>query len=279
MIGLIFGETNFPIEILKKIKKRKLNYLIVDLSKSKKFKKDKKSYSVSIGEFGKIINILKDNSCKKVLFAGKVSKPNLSKLKLDLKGIYYMPRIIKASKLGDAAILKEIINILKQQSIRTISSISFNPELTLKKGNYSKIKPNKEDKKDIIIAIRTLNKLGKYNYSQGTVVRNKKIVAIEGRGGTEKMLKKCNSKKFRNKGVLVKFPKKKQDLRIDLPTVGLKTLKHCKMAGLKGIVLKNKQNVFLDKNKCINWANKNKMFITVKWKKYLYLLENHLEIN
>ena len=270
MIGLIFGETNFPIEILKKIKKRKLNYLIVDLSKSKKFKKDKKSYSVSIGEFGKIINILKDNSCKKVLFAGKVSKPNLSKLKLDLKGIYYMPRIIKASKLGDAAILKEIIKILKQQSIRTISSISFNPELTLKKGNYSKIKPNKEDKKDIIKAIRTLNKLGKYNYSQGTVVRNKKVVAIEGKGGTEHMLIKCKSKKIKNSGVLVKFPKKKQDLRVDLPTVGLKTFKLSKNAGLKGIVLKNKQNIFLEKKSCINFANKNKIFILVKWKKFLY---------
>jgi len=77
------------------------------------------------------------------------------------------------------------------------------------------------------------------------------------------MLKKCKSKKFRNNGVLVKFPKKKQDLRVDLPTVGLKTLKQCRMAGLKGIVLKNKQNVFLDKSKCLNWANKNKMFITV----------------
>ena len=264
MIGLIFGDTNFPIEILKKIKKKNFKYLIIDLSKSKKFKKDKNSYAISIGQFGKIIKILKENKCKKVLFAGKVTKPNFSKLKLDLKGIYYIPRIVKASKLGDAAILKEIIKILKQQSIKTISSISFNPELALKKGNYSKIKPNKEDKKDIIKAIRTLNKLGKYNYSQGTVVRNKKVVAIEGKGGTEKMLKKCNSKKFRNNGVLVKFPKKKQDLRIDLPTVGLKTLKHCKMAGLKGIVLKNKQNVFLDKNKCINWANKNKMFITVK---------------
>ena len=63
MIGLIFGETSFPTEILKKIKKKRLNYLIIDLSKSKKFKKDKKSYSVSIGEFGKIINILKDNKC------------------------------------------------------------------------------------------------------------------------------------------------------------------------------------------------------------------------
>ena len=279
MIGLIFGETNFPIEILKKIKKKRLNYLIIDLSKSKKFKKDKKSYSISIGEFGKIISILKDNSCEKVLFAGKVSKPKFSKLKMDLKGIYYMPRIIKSSKIGDAAILKEIINILKEQSIKTISSLSFNPELSLKKGNYSKIKPNNVDKRDIKKAITTLNKLGKYNFSQGTVVRNKKVIAIEGRDGTEKMLKKCKSKKFRNNGVLVKFPKKKQDLRIDLPTVGLNTLKHCRMAGLKGIVLKSKQNVFLDKNKCINWANKNKMFITVKWKKYLYLLENHLEIN
>ena len=78
------------------------------------------------------------------------------------------------------------------------------------------------------------------------------------------MLKNSKSKKFRNHGVLVKFPKKKQDLRVDLPTIGLKTLKQCKTAGLKGIVIKSKQNVFLDKNKCINFANKNKMFITAK---------------
>ena len=76
------------------------------------------------------------------------------------------------------------------------------------------------------------------------------------------MLQKCKSKKL-NQGVLVKMPKKKQDLRIDLPTVGLKTLKQCKSVGLKGIVLKNKQNIFLNKNKCINFANKNKLFIKV----------------
>ena len=84
MIGLIFGETSFPIEILKKIKKKKIKYIIIDLTKSKKFRKDRKSFSVSVGQFGKIISILKDNKCKQVLFAGKVSKPNFSKLKLDL---------------------------------------------------------------------------------------------------------------------------------------------------------------------------------------------------
>ena len=264
MIGLIFGDTDFPKKILKTIKKRKIKYLIIDLSKSKIFKKDRRSHVVSIGQFGKIINILKENSCKKVLFAGKVKKPNFSKLKLDIKGIYYIPRIIKASKLGDAAILREIIKILAQNKIKTENSLRFNPELTFKKGNYSKIKPNNKDQSDIKKAIKTLNNLKQYNYSQGVVVRNKKVVFIEGKGGTKKLLEKSKSKKFRNHGVLVKFPKKKQDLRVDLPTIGLKTFKQSKTAGLKGIVVKSKQHVFLDKNKCISFANKNKMFISVK---------------
>ena len=264
MLGLIFGETNFPLEILKKVKKKHIKYLIIDLTKKKNFKKDKNSYAVSIGQFGKIIKIFKKNKCRKVLFAGKVKKPNFSKLRLDFKGIYYIPRIVRSSRLGDAAILREIIKILKQERIITLSSLTYNPELTLKKGTYSKIKPNKDDNLDIKKAISTLGKLGKYTFSQGTVVRNNKVVVIEGKGGTERMLKINRTKTQRNKGVLVKFPKKKQDLRIDLPTVGLKTLVQCKAAGLKGIVLKAKQHVFLEKNKCINFANKNKMFLTVK---------------
>ena len=260
MIGLIFGETDFPKEILKKIKNKK-KYLIIDLTNKKIIKKNKNSFSVSIGQFSKIISILKSNNCKKVLFAGKIKKPKFSKIRLDLKGVLYMPRIIKSSKLGDAAILKEIINILKKEKIITISSLFFNPELTLKQGSYTKTKPNRGDKADIKKAITTLGKLGEYNFSQGTVVRNKKIIAIEGSGGTQIMLKKCRNKKFKNNGVLVKLPKKKQDIRIDLPTVGLKTLTQCKSAGLKGIVLKSKQNVFIEKKKCISFANKNKMFI------------------
>ena len=62
-----------------------------------------------------------------------------------MKGIYYIPRIIKASKLGDAAILKELIKILAENKIKVIKSNFFNPELTLSKGNFSKIKPNKFD--------------------------------------------------------------------------------------------------------------------------------------
>ena len=262
MIGLIFGESDFPKYIYKKIKDKK-KYLIIDLTKKKTFKKDKNSFSVSIGQFGKIISILKKNNCKKVLFAGKVQKPNLSKLRLDLKGVYYISKIIKKSKLGDAALLKEIINIFKKERIQTVSSTTFTPELNLSKGNYSKLKPNLNDKIDIKNALKALNKSNQYSHIQGAISRNN-IAILEKREGTQKMLKKIKKIKNIVKGVLVKFPKKKQDYRVDLPTIGLKTLKQCKMSGIKGIVLKHKRNIFLDKDKSINYANKNKMFILVK---------------
>ena len=262
MIGLIFGETDFPKYIYSKIKDKK-NYLIIDLTKKKLFKKDKNSYSVSVGQFGKILSILKKNNCKRVLFAGKVKKPNFTNIKLDLKGVYYFSRIIKKSKLGDAALLREIVNIFKNEKIRTVSSTTFTPELNLSRGNYSKYKPDKKDKMDINNALKALDKSNQYSHIQGAICRDN-VVILEKSEGTNKMFQKIKRIKNVNRGVLVKFPKKKQDTKLDLPTVGLSTFKQCKAAGIKGIVLKHKKNIFLDKKKSISFANKNKMFIFVK---------------
>ena len=132
----------------------------------------------------------------------------------------------------------------------------------MQKGIYTKTKPNYSDKKDIKKALLTLNSLNNYSFSQGTVVRENKVLAIEENNGTQKMLQKIKKKNKLTKGVLVKFPKKKQDLRVDLPTIGLKTLLYCKKAGLRGVVVKNKKNICLDKKKSISFANKHKIFIT-----------------
>ena len=262
MIGSIFGETDFPKYIYKKIKNKK-NYTIIDLTQNNFFKKDKNSYKVQIGQFGKIISILKKNNCKKLLFAGRVNKPNFSKLKLDLKGVYYISRIIKKVKIGDAAILKDIIDIFRKEGIKTLSSTFFTPELNLSRGNYSRYKPDATDKIDIKNAIKCLNKTKPYSHIQGAVGRNNSVI-LEKRKGTQNLLKNIKKQKNKNNGVLVKFPKNKQDRRIDLPTVGLDTLKQCKSAGLKGLVLKHKSNIFLDKARAIKFANKNKLFILVK---------------
>ena len=192
MIGLIFGETDFPKYIYRKIKNKK-KYTIIDLTNKNFFKKDKNSHKVSIGQFGKIISILKKKNCKKVLFAGKVSKPKFSKIKLDFKGVYYISKIIKKSKIGDAAILKEIINIFKREGIKTISSTFFTPELNLSRGNYTKYKPDNDDKRNIKNAINFLNKSKPYSYIQAAVGRNNSVI-LEKRKGTQDMLKTYKKK-------------------------------------------------------------------------------------
>ena len=261
MIGLFLGDTDFSKIVLKKIKKLKKKYFIIDFSKNNSFAKEKNSYRISIGKFGKIIDLIKKQKSNKVLFAGKITKPKFSTLRLDLKGIYYMPRIIKAAKLGDAAIIKAIIEILRNEKIEVISSIHFNSELTGKKGDYTKIKPSREDIKSINRGIRYLAKTRSYDHIQALVVRDNKIIAKEDNRGTKKMMSKL---KNNSGGILIKFPKKKQDLRIDLPTIGMQTIKDCKKYGLKGIVLKSKKNIFLNKSKSIEFANKNKIFVLIK---------------
>ena len=260
MIGLFLGDTDFSKIVLKKIIKLKKKYFIIDLSKKNKFKKDNNSNRISIGKFGKIINLIKEKKSNKVLFAGKIAKPRFSTLKLDFKGIYYMPTLVKAAKSGDAAIIKVIIKILEKENIKVISSNSFSPELSLKTKNYTKLKPNTKDIKSIKKGILFFNQLNSLDHVQALIVKDDKIINTEGNQGTKKMLSKL---KKNSGGILIKLPKKKQDLRIDLPTIGLSTLKDCKKYGLKGIVLKSKKNIFLDKNKCINFANKNKIFIKI----------------
>ena len=260
MIGLFLGDTDFSEVVLKKIKKLRKKYFIIDFSKNNKFKKNKNSYRISIGKFGEIIELIKGKKSKNVLFAGKIAKPKLSSVRLDFKGIYYMPGVIRAAKIGDAAIIKSIIKILSNEGIQVISSIFFNPELSLKKGNFSKVKPTKEEINSINKGKTYFDKINNFDHIQAIVVKNGKIIAKEGREGTKKMLSRL---KKNSNGILIKLPKRKQDLRMGLPTIGLQTIKDIKKYGLKGVVLKSKRNIFLDKKEVITFANKYKIFIKI----------------
>ena len=94
MITLILGDTKFPKLIIKKLKEKDKKFIIIDLSKKNIFKKEKNSFRFSVGEFGSMLNLIRKKGSNKVLFAGKIHKPNFSKLRLDFKGVFYMPSVI-----------------------------------------------------------------------------------------------------------------------------------------------------------------------------------------
>ncbi len=127
--------------------------------------------------------------------------------------------------------------------------------------NVAELKPNKQDLISIKKGKVFFNKTKSLDHIQALVIKGDNILAKEGKEGTKKMLSKLKRK---SDGILIKLPKKKQDLRMDLPTIGLQTLKDIKKYGLKGVVLQSKKNIFLDKNECIKFANKNKIFISIR---------------
>ena len=190
MIGLFLGDTDFSEIVLKKIKKLNKKYFIIDFSKKNKFKKNKNCNRINIGKFGEIISLIKKYKSKEVLFAGKITKPEFSTLRLDFKGIYYMPSIIKATKSGDAAIIKAIIKILEKENIKVIHSNFFNPELSLKVGNYTKLKTTPEDIKSIKHGVLYFNQLNNLDHVQALIIKDNKVIAKERNQGTKKMLSK-----------------------------------------------------------------------------------------
>ena len=268
MIGLVLGETQIGNLIIKKLNDFRIKFVIIDISKKKLFKKNKNSFSLSIGQLGKSISVLKNHKCKRVIFAGRVNRPNFSRTKFDLKALYHLPKIIKESKKGDSYIIKEIIKIFEKENLKVIKQTFYNKELSLKKGSITMIKPDKLSKKDIFIGKKVIKDLKTNNVGQGVIILNGNVIAVEDQKGTDSMLIRAQkilkkiSTKNKKKGILLKFPKSNQDLRIDLPTVGIKTISMCAKIGLKGIVVKANQNIFLDKYNSIQKANKHKMFIS-----------------
>lgn len=269
MIGLVLGDTHIGNEIIKGLKKYKKKFIIIDISKSKKFKNFNNSFPLSIGQLGKCISILKKNKCKEVLFAGRVNPPNFKKIKFDFKAIYHLPKIIKETKKGDAYIINFITNLFEKEGFKIISQVKYNKEIVLKKGSCTTLKPNKIDKINIISGKKIVYDLKRIGVEQGVIVLSKEIFFTENLKGTDSLIKESKSKilKYKNKnkenrlGILIKLPKPNQDLRTDLPTIGYKTVKNCISAGLRGVVIKSKFNIFLDKQKCIKLANKKGFFI------------------
>jgi UDP-2,3-diacylglucosamine hydrolase len=260
MIAIFAGSGHLPKEIFSSLYLKKKKFIILNLSN----KNYKNSIKIKLGQFGKIIKILKNNKVKEVIFAGHVKRPRLEDMKLDLKAISYLPKLLNAFKRGDGNILNLAKSILRENKIKVIASHKYTKNLLLNKL-ITKSKPNNIDLKDYKKGSKILKALSKFDNAQGVIVDNGYILAIEAAEGTDEMLKrviKLRSFKQKPSGVLIKLPKDKQSLNYDLPTIGFNTINLCVKLKLKGIFLKKNKNIFLNQKKSIDLANKNNLFIS-----------------
>jgi len=266
MIGLLIGDGNLPKILIKKLQLKKIKFIVVNLSKKKNSKNF--FYNFNISQFSKIVETLKKNNCKEVILAGKVTRPRIEDIRIDFSIMKILPKIILSLKKGDSHALDFVINYLNQMNMKVVSCTKYLPEL-LAENFVNKFKLTKQDLRDVEKGKAILNHVNKkYDIGQSIIVNKGLVVGMEAAEGTDEMILKSSSimKKINKKmpsGVLIKVPKKIQDLRVDLPTIGYNTIRNCIKIGLRGIALKKNQNIFLDQEKSLNLIKKNNFFITV----------------
>ena len=164
--------------------------------------------------------------------------------------------------MGDDSLLKIILSEAEKQGFRVVGVHSLMPELLARKGVYGKIKPNSQDELDIQQGIKVAKLLGTADVGQAVIVQKGLVLALEGIEGTANLIKRTGALKRKGGGgVLVKVAKPQQDRRVDLPTVGPKTVQSIHDAGFKGIAVETGSALMVDVEEMIKLANELDIFV------------------
>ena len=123
--------------------------------------------------------------------------------------------------------------------------------------------PSKQANKNLLKAKSIYNYFKNADVGQSIIIQNQLVLGIEAIEGTDSLIKRCfDYKRKGDKGILFKFNKKDQSNIIDIPTIGLDTLKNIKDYDYEGIYLEKGKCIIMEKKEVIKFANKNGIFIS-----------------
>lgn len=215
-------------------------------------------------KIGKLFKDLQSRNCKRVVFAGAISRPDINPLKFDKLGLKLASTILGAAQKGDDATLRFIIELFEAEGLTIVAPNEIFPKLLPNAGVLTRTKPSEIDVKDTVRAAEIVTALGNLDVGQGGVVAKGLCLAMESIQGTDAMLKFVADTRKGKGGVLLKAPKPTQDLRIDMPTVGLETIRRAHAAGLSGIVISAGGVLVLRLQETISEADKLGLFLWVR---------------
>jgi DUF1009 family protein len=223
---------------------------------------------VSLGELGKAIRLLKEAGCSDITLAGKVSRPEFSRLKLDARGALALPRVMAAAAKGDDALLRSLLAIFEKEGMRVVGSADAALGLLAPRGALGKHAPTEDDDGDILHGIRVVATLGALDIGQGAVVCQGLVLAVEAAEGTDAMLMRVaglpqalRGTPDHRRGVLVKATKPHQERRVDLPVVGVRTVELASDAGLRGVAIEGGAALIVDLPRVVEAADRFGIFL------------------
>lgn len=221
-----------------------------------------------LGEVGRIVRLAREANCTTLCLAGRVPRPNLAALKLDLKGVAIVPGLVVAARQGDEGLLRYLTGVLEKEGFVLEGAHEVMGALTLPPGPLGRHTPSPDDEKDMAKAISAARTIGALDAGQGAVVCDGLVLALEAQEGTDAMLRRVadlppqlRGSPERRRGVLAKVAKPIQDERVDLPTIGPDTIAEADRAGLAGVVGVAGKMIVLERSSLVAAADACGIFV------------------
>ena len=261
-IGVIVGNGKLPYSFLKEVSRDKKEIEVFPIGLFDTIQEEIKEYKnfkrFNIGEVGKITKHLIMNEIKEVVMLGKVEKEVIfQNMELDKYG----EEIINGlPDKKDETLLFAVIAFFRLNGIKVLPQNYLLKNIMFQEKCYTKIKPVLEDDKTIKIGVEAAKHLSEIDAGQTVVCKDSSVVALEGIEGTDKTILRGGELGGDN-CIVIKMARPQQDMRVDIPTVGINTIKRLVEIKAKGIVGEAGKMLFVEQEESIALANKHNIFI------------------
>jgi hypothetical protein len=263
-IGLIAGSGQFPILFAEAARKCGVQVVAVAFEGETDRRIEPavdRCCWITLGKLGKLISIFQDAEVNEAVMAGAVDKTKLySKIRPDWKAVRLLARMVHKR---DDTLLRAIAEELDENGIRIRSSTMFLPQLLAPTGTLTRRKPDARESKDIEFGWSLVKEIGKLDIGQCLVIKDQSVLAVEAIEGTDETIRRGGSL-GRGKAVVIKASKPSQDLRFDVPAVGLQTIETMRQVRASVLVVEAGKTLMFDREQMIDAANRARIAIVCK---------------
>jgi len=216
---------------------------------------------VGIGQLGKMLKFFKNEGVDKAIMAGQVKHVQI--FSRAIPDVRMLKMLLRLPKRNTDALIGAVADELATEGIELIDSTHFLKDQLPEIGTLTRRAPDDRERGDIEYGLQVAHEIARLDLGQTIVVRDRACVAVEAMEGTDAVIRRAGEL-VRGRLTVVKIAKPDQDMRFDVPVVGVPTIQTMKEAGAACLCVSAGKTLIFDREQMIALAGKNKIAIVAR---------------
>jgi UDP-2,3-diacylglucosamine hydrolase len=270
-IAIIAGAGRLPIQLVEHLEKTGQDYRVLAFRgfASPELRKRAQA-NVDLLDLKTIMSTLEGWHPRAVSLVGAVRRPGFTVLLGAYSALRNMQEVKEVISRGDDQVLRGAVMLIEERGHKVVGAHELAPDLVVSPTFCGALQPNEDDRQAIALGVDLLASLSAFDIGQGAVIARNHVLAIEGPEGTDRMMRRVKAQRqswfglrqSKEGGVLIKAAKRGQDLRVDMPTIGPRTITEAARAGLSGIAIGAGSTFVLEQEETLRTADRLGVFLT-----------------